>query len=489
MLINSFKINKILLNRVFIIFFSSILFACLFPAVLLAAELNLEQAMKIGLKNNIDLKNYQNEVVKLKHDLALIRAQQGWQIDFTAEYDNVIEQPESDNSDSWERDGYAQDGRTTLGISREYSSGFSLNPEISYDGSGKKNYHLELELPIFPYSPAELEKDYYIKKTDYLTAQNDYILEKKAKILEWLEDYLEILRLTANINNLKLNLKQAAKNLKFEQEKNKLDQAGETEILTAEIAYLDAKNNYQNSTYQLENNLAELKIKLGLNSKTTLMLEDHKLLAVDLNNMIVKYEKKSHLKLYPQLIKADLEINSLQLQKKLLEEQLIWLQYDNKTSFILTGSYDQENDESILGLIMNYDLYDGGKNDLEQSKLKAEIELQQKKIADLKLQKSVQLKTKLNKIKTAHLTLNSKQLALKKAKLELNNALQKKEQGLISQSEFLSYEIDYYNALDSHQKAADQLLIARLDLNKLLVNDFLYLNKKNNSNQAKKEIK
>jgi hypothetical protein len=73
--------------------------------------------------------------------------------------------------------------------------------------------------------------------------------------------------------------------------------------------------------------------------------------------------------------------------------------------------------------------------------------------------------------------------------LELNNALQKKEQGLISQSEFLSYEIDYYNALDSHQKAADQLLIARLDLNKLLVNDFLYLNKKNNSNQAKKEIK
>lgn len=457
------KINCRMLTIFITLFF-------LLSAVVSAAgsEIGVKEALLNATDENTDLNEKMLQIENIKKDLEIIRARQSWKAGISAEYDEVLKEGEPDAEDAVRfNDTYAEDGFYSLNIEKNFRSGLILKPEFIYTGDGRETYRLSLDYLLFPRTPTELEKNYFITSLELIQAEQEYKEIKNKKIIEWISRYLELLRLEKNKNNLGKTLTKAADNLETVQKEADLNEAGEEDLLAAEIAFLTAENDFQNAENKLQNSRENLEIELGLKNKDKLALSNAEIIYeyfIEIENM----EKLPFEDLFKKVVERDAEIKNAVLDIEILKKDLEWKRREDKFSISLNGIYDHQSEESIIGLTADYELSDGGENKLGQSQIRGRIDMAEKKLADLKSKKRVELKEKLSNIKYAKNNLAKEKLSLKKSELEFNNAQKNFAGGLINSSELISFEISYYNKLNLKQQAEDELLLARLNLRRTL---------------------
>jgi len=432
------------------------------------SEIEFKEALLKATAENTDLNEKMLQIENIKRDLKIIRARQSWKAGISAEYGEVLKEGESDAKNAVRfNDTYAEDGFYSLNIEKNFRSGLILKPEFIYTGDGRETYRLSLDYPLFPRTPTELEKNYFITSRELIQAEQEYKEIKNKKIIEWISRYLELLRLEKNKNNLEKSLTKAVDNLETVKKEADLNEAGEEELLAAKIAFLTAENDFQQAENKLQNSRENLEIELGIKNKDSLILSNDEIIYKYFSE-IENMEKLPFADLFKEAVVQDAEIKNSVLDMEILEKELEWKKKEDNFSISLNGIYDHQSEESIIGLTADYELFDGGENKLGQSQIKSKIELAEKKLADLNKEKRIEIKEELSNIKYAKNNFAKEKLALQKSKLELNNAGENFADGLINSSEMISFEISFYNKLNLKQQAEDELLLARLNLRQIL---------------------
>lgn len=432
-----------------------------------AETITLTDAFLTALNNNIELKEKANEIKKLEKDLEIIKAQQSWNIELNGEYNKFLNETENISLKST-YDNTVEGGRAVINIEKEFASGLRFNQELSYSENDEDNYHISFIQPLLPTTESSLEEEYFLKSKELLIKSSEYISLKEDKIIDWVESYLNILRLEKTLNNLKRSAVQAKNYYENIKEKAAVEEAGENELLTAEIAYLDAENEYLDIKDQFLNTKKAFILSLGLEKDKNIIYDKNVQILEFLRNIIVDYEQKNIEDIYNKLLSADNDLKIEKLNLVILEKTLDWAEDDSKFNLDFNGSYDQSSEESMLGLSISYDFYDGGADKLRQQKIVDDIKLQNDRLVKLEKDKLLQLENSINKINSAERLLKRNNLSLIKAEHELDIRKEQYSDGLAAEIEVLESEIDYYSSLNEYHKSRDQLLIEELNLVKII---------------------
>ncbi len=435
-----------------------------FSASASAEKITLTDAFLTALKNNIELNEKVNQINSLEKDLEIVRAQQSWNINISGEYNEVLNEAEKDYSNN----NTLEERKTLLNLNREFSSGFSLNQQLNYSDNDGENYLINFNKRLLPITDSNLEQEYFIKSRELLISESEYKNLKENKIIDWVEDYLNILRLSVTQKNLERSVNKAKNNFEDLMEKAEVGEAAKSEVLNAEITYLDAENEYFDIDNQFANAKKSFELNLGLDKDQDLIYDQNASLLNLFENILYNYEENNINNLYDKLLSTDSELKVQQLNITILEKNLEWIEDDAKLNLDLNGSYNQSSEESILGLSISYDFYDGGANELRQQKVTDEIEIEKRKIENLKRNKYLQLESSINNIKSAVRTLRKNDLSLKKDEHLLTIRKEQLSDGSIENSEVLKAEIDYYSSLNEYHKSRDQLLIEELSLVRII---------------------
>ncbi|MFW6274046.1 MAG: TolC family protein [Halanaerobium sp.] len=460
-----------------ILIFLSIFIACNTAA---AEERGFPQALSRALDNNLELKEKKNEVEDLKQDLKIIKAESGWQLDAEADYTEVFNQqqefnqavdeessadnglaPESnENSSSLMEEG----GRSVLSLERNFESGFSITNELSYNDQGEDKYILNLNYPLLPNSPGELEREKFQLEQQLLIAEEEYNSLKNEKLTEWISSYLDSLTLKDNLKSLKKSMEQAENNLNEVEKKAEIKEAGESEILAAEAAFLEAEDSYKNQEANFETQQDNLKVELGLKEKEILKLS----LEGEFIELLQK-EVKPDIdgdfdQLSEQYLKNNNTLTAQKINLKLEEKQLDWTEADSSISLSLNGSYNSNTEEKTAGISLSYDLYDGGQGELEEEKIADEIALLEQRIGDTKSNLKIELKSQINALEAAERELRKEKVSLKQSELAYQNAENQLDDGTINQSRYLDSEIEYLNALRNFKETENDFTVEKIRL-------------------------
>jgi hypothetical protein len=432
-----------------------------------ADRITLTDAFLTALNNNIELKEKANEIRNLERDLEIIRAQQSWNIEVNGEYsenlskaDNISLRTTNNNID--------EGGNAAVNIEKEFTSGLIVNQEFSYNNNSEENYYIFFKKPLLPFTESSLEKEYFQKSRELLKIEAEYVDLKEEKIIDWVDNYLSILRLEKTLSNLERSLEKALDYLETENKKAALGEAGKSEVIAAEIAYLDVKIEYFEINNKFLNAKKSFVLNLGLEKEQNIIYDQNIDFLNFLRNNLINYDQNNIENLYDELLNNDIDLKIQNLNLIISEKNLDWVEDDAKISLDLNGSYDQSTEESILALSLSYDIYDGGVDKLRQKKIADDIEIQKEKLSFIKENKFLELENLINNIKLSDKNLKKAQLSLQKAELELNISKEQLSDGSSAENKVLESEINYYSSLNEYYKYQDQLFIEELKLSKVI---------------------
>lgn len=426
------------------------------PGSVLAADLTLEEAIKLGLDENSDIRKAQDSVDNLVRELALITAKQDWQVKLGADYSNNPEEG---------KDNLIGE----INISKEFSSGFTINPKLNiYEDDS--DLTLKITQSLFPFTPTEVAQNYYKTERKLLKSQENLAQQKTSKILSWLESYLELSRVYEQKEIYQLGVKKAKDNLVQVLKRQEIGDAGLEEVLTAQLSLEEVKYSLQETEKNIEEVSIFLNHELGLQDKGELVFETQSQFIVSLrekaDELLEKYSGMDEL--ISEIEQNNYDILANQIDREILEQELEWLKAEKKTNLDLSGSYDTDEDEFTVGLNLSYDLYDGGQYKLEIEDKEDEIEDYLGEYNDLHQELKLQLQQYKNIIELAQATLNKQKLTVQRSEFKVQVAEQQLEMGLIDYLEYQEEWLDSKEAGINLGSSHDQLLINKLELIKFV---------------------
>lgn len=461
-------------------------------AALGAEEISLKEAIRYGLDNNLEIKEQHNTISRYERELKIIRAQQGWQIEISTKYNEVIDEPEQstditdeksaenqileeDNSSFSTSDSLGESNAegvaSSLDINRNFASGLSISQTTEIDDEGDSSYSIDLSYPIFEGSPTESERTYYEQEQELLQAENDYYSLIEDKISSWLEDYLQILMLQENRENSKKQLKIAEETLAENEKLYSESQLSESELNTTKADFIDAENDYKEANNQFENALESFKLALNIKDDLDINLENNDYLK-ELKAEIINYEDYDFQSMFKSLLQSDYDIKSNLVDLELQKIQLKWFQDEGKADINLTGRYDDSSETSMFGITFAYDLFDGGQRELNEDNLTEGLQLAEENLKNLKENKKLSLESQINKVKSAERTEKSEKLKLKNAENKFELAEEQYKSELITDKDLSREQLSYNQSKNSYQEALNELFIEELKLTMLLNNNF-----------------
>ncbi len=462
------KSKKILIFLISLLMLFSTTFA------LAAEEISLEEAIKNGINNNLEIRQKKNKIVSLERELKTIRAQQGWQLELAAGYNEVLDQGQINQSFSAagsSSDSLTQGGSSSLSISRNYSSGFNLSQTAEINDEGESDYQINISYPLFTGVPTEEERSYYQKEQELLQAKNNLDSLIEDKISDWLKSYLQLMRIQQSRENAELNLQTAQKTMAEQEELYSQEQISETELNNAAAELLAAENNYLELSNQYQSAFSTFKLELGLKADFSLDFEEIEYLK-ELKRQLLDHQNYKFEKLYQKMLNSDYDLQSALINLTLQEKQLQWFKDQGKADINLNGSYEHSTASSVVGLTFSYDLYDGGQRQFNEENLEDNLELAQDNLENLKENKKIALESQLNQIYAAENNLLAADLKLENAKKQFDLAEAQFDSGLVSEKEFVQQQLAYQQSKNNYQQAADELFIAELELTMLLNNNY-----------------
>lgn len=437
--------------------------------IALAKEFSFTEAVEYALQHNSDLYQLEMQVESVQRDLDQIRAEQGWQIDLNANstYRNqTVQNAESDTD-------IVSDYGMQVSLDKTYPFGLTVRPELNFDPQDlNSDFSMKITQQLYPLLPTEKEKAFFKTGIELQKANLKLEEEKVEKVQKWFESYLDLIRL-----NEKQQILQASRDLEEEALKEvkssyQIGDASQQDVLNAELDLKQAEYELTNTTFMLDQSNKALLLELGLQSEDQVLIAEdadfirkfESLVASISNQFISDLEQQMS-----QLEKFNYQLVANQMDQKVLEQELIWLERESKTNIDLNGNYNSQIDEWSVGLNLSYQLYDGGQRNLKLSDKEAQIQLKKEDY----FQKYDLLRLEMQKLND-QLTLDQLKLAQEKQKLEKmifdeKIAQQQYELGLINQLDLKEKELRRQEAEVNVKSAQDQFMLSKLELISILM--------------------
>ncbi len=442
--------NKKWLN--YIIFIFSIIL--IFSSITFAEKLTLKEAINIGLRENSDIIDIKEQIEDLETSLEIINAQKDWQINISANYNQM-----------------PVENSVELNINKNFSSGLNLNPAVKIiEEDDDAEFTFNASQKIYPLVPIELDKNSI--KTQAEIKKREFFLsaQKVNKIVSWIESYFNLIRMIEKREIYQEALKQAEEHMKEVKKKEAISEAGEESILNAKIAVKEAEYRLVDINYQIKESKDIFYQVLKLKDEQKLMINENSELWDAFIEMIKKTgeEYLSNDNLAILLEDNNYDLLSNKIDESILFKELNWLNKEDNPDINLTAKYNNVEDELEFGLNMSYNLYDGGKDELNYQNKEKEIssikEDYQNKYNELK----IELEKFKNDIVLNEMILNKDTLNLKKSRNQAIIGKKQFEMGLIDYLEYQELFLDSKESEINLKSSEDRLILSKLKLIKFI---------------------
>ena len=436
-----------------------------------AEELTFEEAVEVGLENNLELVRAQDNVKQLQRELKKIKTGSDWQVDVAAEsrVNNFTDQILNTN----DGDSNSKELDMSISATRKYWSGLTLQPEIYFSDddleAGQQEdaeFKFSVTQDLYPKKPIGAEQNYIQQELELKKAQAELADEKNNKIIGWVEQYLNLLRVKHKYNLAQQNYHLYQDELDEVLAQQKIGEAGASDLLQAKANLKEAQYQLENSRDDYQQSKKSLRNDLGLLSEQELKVSNNTNYLVAIRKIAASATDK--LDKLEQLFSSAKESNQQFLTAKLnyksAKYNLDWEQLEDKADVNLIGSYDSAEQKWQAGVSVAYNVFDSGKQEYETENLKQELDILQQEQLDIIKDIELKVEELVNQVKAEQTNLAAKKHLLEKAKLDKEIAKKQLAAGLIDRLKFNKEKIALEEAEINLKEAQDDLLISKLEL-------------------------
>ena len=462
----------------FLIIFTSFIFA---GANVQAKEISLEEALNWGIENNSSIKEIKDNIETVERSLNLIDTEYGFKTKISA--NPIIAGDSSITTNDESSSSESSDGsKISLNTTKLFPNGLILQSEISLKEEDLFNLEKLSEGPkstfsttksLYPVLPIKSEQEKYLASNNLLKARENLTWQQEYKKIEFLESFFNLLRLQERLSLAKTNFQYAQEDLNKILKKIEIGEAGEKQEIEARIALKKAEINFlqAQNTFLQEKNGWYLNLNLPEETEASLLGDSPFL------EEIIKWADSLEFNLKEEGLMELAVDNYYRIRNILLDQdnsqkEAEWNLTKNKPQVGLFGAYNSKNNSWGIGIDLSYDIFDGGKQKIEDEGYQAKLENLKDDYLQIVSELILELSGLINQQEINSLNLEEKLMSWEKAKLEEESYQIQLQQGLISDSEF-QYKMLEWQELEINLKSAkDEILI-----NKLRIAHFLGIRK------------
>jgi len=428
----------------------------------------LEEALNWGVENNSSIKEIKDSIETIERSLNLIDTEYGFKTKLSANPiiagdSSIITDDESNSSES--SDG----SKISLKTTKLFPNGIILQSEISLKEEDLFDLEKLSEGPtstfsatknLYPVLPIKSEQEKYLASNNLLKARENLIWQQKYKKIEFLESYFTLLRLQERLSLAETNFQYAKSDLNKILKKIEIGEAGERQEIEAKIALKKAEIDFlqaQNTFLQQKN---EWYLNLGLPEETEVFLVEDSLFLEE----IIKWAETLELNLEDKdlmvlAVENYYRIKNILLDQDSSQKEAEWNLTKNKPQIDLFGAYSNRYNSGGIGIELNYDIFDGGKQQIEDEGYQAKLENLKDDYLQIVSELRLELSGLINQQEINNLNLEEKLMSWEKAKLEQESYQIQLQQGLISDSEFQYKMLEWQESEINLKSAKDEILI------------------------------
>ena len=472
--------NRIRKNNSFfilcLIIFTSFIFT---GANVQAKDISLEEALNWGIENNSSIKEIKNSIENIERSLNLIDTEYGFKTNISANpiIAGGFEDPTDDSSNGVDGEDTSSESsssipKISLKTTKLFPNGIILQSEISIKEEDLLDLEKLSEGPnstfsaaksLYPVLPIQSEQEKYLASNNLLKARENLTWQQDSKKIEFLESYLNLLRLREKLSLAETNFQYAQDDLSKILKKIEIGEAGERQEIEAKIALKKAEINFlqaQNTFLQQKNRWY---LNLGLPEETEVSLvEDSPFL-----EEIIKWTDSLEFSLKEEglmelAIDNYYKIRNILLDQDSSQKEAEWNLAKNKPQVNLFGAYTSKNNSWGIGIELSYDIFDGGKQKIEDEGYQAKLENLKDDYLQIVSELKLELKDLINQQEINNLNLEEKLMSWEKAKLEEESYQIQLQQGLIGDSEFQYKMLGWQESEINLKSAKDEILINKL---------------------------
>ncbi len=459
----------------FLIIFTSFIFS---GENIQAKEISLEEALNWGIENNSSIKEIKDSIETIERSLNLIDTEYGFKTTISANpiIAGDFEEQTDDNSNGVDEGdtsfGSISSPKISLKATKLFPNGIILQSEIFLKEEDLFDLEKLSEGPdsafsatknFYPVLPIKSEQEKYLASNNLLKARENLTWQQEYKKIEFLESYFNLIRLQEKLSLAKINFQYAQEDLSKILKKIEIGEAGERQEIEAKIALKKAEIDFlqaQNTFLQQKNGWY---LNLGLPEETEVPLVEDSLFLEE----IMKWVDSLELDLIEEeLIELAVDsyyrIRNILLDQDSSQKEAEWNLAKNKTQVDLFGAYNSRNNSWGIGIELSYDIFDGGKQKIEDEGYQAELENLKEDYLQIVSELKLELSDLINQQEINNLNLEEKIMSWEKAKLEEESYQIQLKQGLISDSEFQYKMLEWQESEIDLKSAKDEILINRL---------------------------
>jgi len=433
-------------------------------------EISLEEALNWGIENNSSIKEIKDSIETIERSLDLIDTEYGFKSKISA--NPIIAGGSEKQTEGDTNSGSSNGPEISLKTTKLFSNGIILQSEISLKEedlfdlenlSEGPNSTFSATKSLYPILPIESEQEKYLASNNLLKARENLTWQQEYKKIEFLESYLNLLCLQERLSLAKTNFQYAQEDLNKILKKIEIGEAGERQEIEAKIALKKAEINFlqaQNTFLQQKNGWY---LNLNLPEETELsLLEDSPFL-----EEIIKWADSLEFNLKEEgLIELAVDnyyrIRNILLDQESSQKEAEWNLAKNKPQVDLFGAYSSQDNSWGIGIELSYDIFDGGKQKIEDEGYQAKLENLKDDYLQIVSELKLELSGLINQQEINNLNLEEKLMSWEKAKLEEESYQIQLQQGLISDSEFQYKILDWQESEIDLKSAKDEILINKL---------------------------
>ena len=471
-----------------------ILFLIIFTSFILtgenvqAKEISLEEALNWGIENNSSIKEIKDNIETIERSLTLIDTEYGFKTKISANpiIAGGFEEQTDDNSNGIVEEDTSSESssspKITLKTTKLFPNGIFLQSEISIKEEDLFDLEKLSEGPdsvfsatknLYPVIPITTEQEKYLTSNNLLKARENLTWQQESKKIEFLESYLNLLRLQERLSLAKTNFQYAQDDLDKILKKIEIGEAGERQEIEARIALKKAEINFlqaQNTFLQQKNRWY---LNLGLPEETEVLLVENSTFLKEILEWVdsLEFNLKEE-ELIELAVDNYYRIRNILLDQDSAQKEAEWNLTKNKPQVDLFGAYNGKDNSWGIGIELSYDIFDGGKQKIEDEGYQAKIENLKDDYLQIVSELKLELSDLINQQEINSLSLEEKLMSWEKAKLEEESYQIQLQQGLISDSEFQYRMLNWQEAEIDLKSVKDDILI-----NKLRIAHFLGIRK------------
>jgi len=436
-----------------------------------AKEISLEEALSWGVEHNSSIKEIKDSIETIERSLDLIDTEYGFKTKISANpiiagSSSIITNDESNSSES------SDSSKISLKTTKLFSNGVIFQSEISLKEENWFDLEKLSEGPdstfsatksLYPVLPIKSEQEKYLTSNDLLKAQKNLKWQQEYKKIEFLESYFNLLRLQERLSLAKTNFQYAQDDLSKILKKIEIGEAGERQEIEAKIALKKAEINFlqAQNTFLQQKNRWYLNLNFPEETEVSLV-EDSPFL-----EEIIKWADSLEFNLKEEELMELAVDNYYRIRNILLDQdssqkEAEWNLAKNKPQVDLFGAYSSQDNSWGVGIELSYDIFDGGKQKIEDEGYQAKLENLKDDYLQIVSELKLELKDLINQQEINNLNLEEKLMSREKAKLEEESYQIQLKQGLISDSEFQYKRLGWQESEINLKSARDEILINKL---------------------------